>query len=255
MKVEFLEKVGYNIFECPDFSLRAYISLLYLKTETKIHLQTDRLHFEEIVNQMFLEKIDRQKMAGFVKEIDYANEYTELAECKVVELYYNPNLDRRSNLFHSGVLIYHRNRLIFRYKYELGQLFPLKFFRRKYKRTQNNVFQFFGFIELPDGMPYNFIKTEVQHHILMEGFLASLKLILKDIKRKLSRDDVDIGQLGLSKNQGIGVEPGQEVQKKPGVQRPNAPPTDPNQPPRPDQKIKKKEPLIIHLERPEDENL
>lgn len=32
VKVEFLEKMGYNIFECPDFSLRAYLSLLYLKT-------------------------------------------------------------------------------------------------------------------------------------------------------------------------------------------------------------------------------
>jgi hypothetical protein len=141
---------------------------------------------------MFLEKIDRQKNAGFVREIDYANEYTELADCKVVELYYNPNIDRKSNLFHAGILIYHRNRLIFRYKYELGMAFPLKFYRKKYKRNQNNVFQFFGFIELPDGVPYSFLKTEMQHHILMEGFLSSLKLIMKDIKRKLSRDHIDI---------------------------------------------------------------
>lgn len=83
-KIEFLEKIGYNILECPDFSLRAYISLLYLKTETKIFLQADRMLAEEIFNQMFLEKIDKQKSTGFVKEIDYANEYTELAECKVV---------------------------------------------------------------------------------------------------------------------------------------------------------------------------
>jgi hypothetical protein len=73
--------------------------------------------------------------------------------------------------------------------------FPLKFYRKKYKRNQNNVFQFFGFIELPDGVPYSFLKIEMQHHILMEGFLSSLKLIMKDIKRKLSRDDVDITQM------------------------------------------------------------
>lgn len=125
-----------------------------------------------------------------MKEIDYANEYPELGECKVVELYYNPIMERKSSLFHAGILIYHKNRLICRFKYELGLLFPLKFYKRKYKRTQNIVFQFFGFIELPDGVPCNFLKTDVQHGILMENFNSSLKLIIKDIKRKISNHEV-----------------------------------------------------------------
>lgn len=106
-------------------------------------------------------------------------------------------MERKSSLFHAGILVYHRNRLIFRYKYELGLIFPLKFYKRKYKRTQNIVFQFFGFIELPDAIPCNFIKTDVQHSVLLEGFNTSLKLIIKDIKRKISNHEVLMPKEGV----------------------------------------------------------
>jgi hypothetical protein len=60
--------MGYVIFDCPDISLKSYISLLYLKVESKIYLQTGKLdNKEEIFNQMFLERIDKQKNNGILK--------------------------------------------------------------------------------------------------------------------------------------------------------------------------------------------
>lgn len=54
-------------------------------------------------------------------------------DCKIVELYYNPDLSiylsylgRKVNGFHNGILIYHKNRLITRYKYKLGNLLNIK---------------------------------------------------------------------------------------------------------------------------------
>ena len=100
--------------------------------DTKIYLLTDNKSKREILNQLFIDKIDKQKEEGYVKEIEYANEYPELAECKIVELYFDQAMDERCDSFHSGILIYQKNRLICRYKYELGLIFQEKFYRRRY---------------------------------------------------------------------------------------------------------------------------
>lgn len=48
------------------------------------------------------------------------------------------------------------------------------------------MFQFFGYIELPDGIEINVLKTDVAHPILLEGFNSNIRLIIKDMKRRLS---------------------------------------------------------------------
>lgn len=120
--------------------------MLYLKNDTKITLQTNKKAKDEVLNQLFIDKIDKQKERGFVREIDYANLYPELAECKIVELYYDETMDERCDSFHAGILIYHKNRLICRYKYDLGRMFQLKFYPRRYRKGKTNVLQFFGYI-------------------------------------------------------------------------------------------------------------
>lgn len=62
----------------------------------------------------------------------------------------------------------------------------------------------------------------MQHHILMEGFLGSLKLILKDIKRKLSREETDTTPLGATPLRPPVIVANLETQKRQGVQRVNA---------------------------------
>ena len=60
------------------------------------------------------------------------------------------------NFFSNGLLLYHKNRLITRYKYNLGELIE----RKMYKAEGNyNFVKLFGFIELPDSVPINAFKT------------------------------------------------------------------------------------------------
>ena len=60
------------------------------------------------------------------------------------------------NYFSNGLLIYHKNRLITRYKHPLGQLISMHFHR--YKGHYNFV-RLLGYIELPDHIPVNTFKT------------------------------------------------------------------------------------------------
>lgn len=94
-------------------------------------------------------------------------------------------MDERCESFHPGILIYHKNRLILRYQYQLGRLFQLKFYPRRYRKGKTNVLQFFGYIELPDEMNMNIFKTGVENQILLEGFNSNIQLIIKDMKRRI----------------------------------------------------------------------
>jgi hypothetical protein len=62
------------------------------------------------------------------------------------------------NFFSNGVLIYHKNRLITRYKYKLGELISNKM----YRATENhNLVRLFGYLELPEQIAVNAYKTVV----------------------------------------------------------------------------------------------
>ena len=66
------------------------------------------------------------------------------------------DVERKINFFSNGLLLYHKNRLITRYKYDLGELIE----RKMYKAEGNfNFVKLFGFIELPDSVPINAFKT------------------------------------------------------------------------------------------------
>lgn len=71
-------------------------------------------------------------------------------------MYYSINAERKSNFFSNGLLIYHKNRLITRFKYPLGELITRKFYKHK---NIHNFLRLFGFIELPDHVPVNLFKT------------------------------------------------------------------------------------------------
>lgn len=55
-------------------------------------------------------------------------------------------------------MIYHKNRLVTRYKYKLGELIT----RKMYKHQDHyNFIRLFGFVELPDHIPINIFKTVI----------------------------------------------------------------------------------------------
>lgn len=87
----------------------------------------------------------------------------DLEHCNIVEVYYNHHistlffhLEKKINTFHNGVLIYHKNRLITRYRYPIGELFKL--FRGQL-RVAHNFLQMFGFIEVDDAFQTNMFKN------------------------------------------------------------------------------------------------
>ena len=73
--------------------------------------------------QAQLEKIDRLVKSRILVDLEGMLDH----DCKIVEMYYNPDLKRKLNCFHNGILIYHKNRLITRYKYKFGELIDLTF--------------------------------------------------------------------------------------------------------------------------------
>jgi hypothetical protein len=65
-------------------------------------------------------------------------------------------LERKISYFSNGLLIYHKNRLITRYKYKLGELLR----NQMHKSIDNyNFIKLFGYVELPDNVPVNIFKT------------------------------------------------------------------------------------------------
>jgi hypothetical protein len=75
-----------------------------------------------------------------------------------------------------------------RYKYPLGELLQRKYYKRP---LCHNFLRLFGFIELPEHIPVNFLKTHYLHHAMMERLFSRLKLISKLFKRELQRMAAD----------------------------------------------------------------
>jgi len=65
-------------------------------------------------------------------------------------------LDKKLGYFSNGLMIYHKNRLITRYKYKLGELISRKMYK---SQANHNFIRLFGFVELPDHIPINIFKT------------------------------------------------------------------------------------------------
>ena len=98
--------------------------MLYIKNEhTKISLQilSPSPFFQplkKIINPQILEGIDELIKENIIYEIDAALNF----EFKIMELYLLPDLSQDLNVFHNGVLLYYRNRLIKRFGLNLGLL-------------------------------------------------------------------------------------------------------------------------------------
>jgi hypothetical protein len=90
----------------------------------------------------------------------------DLSNCNIIEVYYNKvtsngrarDLNRKTSTFNflNGILFYHRNRLISRYKFNLGEVNRL--FRNKVKNIQQSLIMF-GFIEIKEDFTVNIFKT------------------------------------------------------------------------------------------------
>lgn len=90
----------------------------------------------------------------------------DLSNCNIIEVYYNKtntararDLNRKTNTtfnFFNGVLFYHKNRLISRYRFQLGEI--NKIFKNKLKNIQQTLLMF-GFIEIKDEFAVNIFKT------------------------------------------------------------------------------------------------
>ena len=102
----------------------------------------------------------------------------DLSNCKIIEVYYNKtnssrarDMNRKSTNpnFLNGVVFYHRNRLVSRYKFELGETTQL--FKNKLKAMQQSLLMF-GFIEIKDEFAVNIFKT-----VQLLTFRASLEMI------------------------------------------------------------------------------
>jgi hypothetical protein len=66
-----LEERGYNIVDCVDVSLRAYLVSLYLKNDvTKIYLSVKNLQPTLISTQVYLERIDKLCKQKHIFEIN-----------------------------------------------------------------------------------------------------------------------------------------------------------------------------------------
>ena len=65
---------------------------------------------------------DKNISMKIITRIDNALKNFEL---KSTEMYFNSKINRKLGIFHNGVLIYHKNRLVKRFGCELGQLLNL----------------------------------------------------------------------------------------------------------------------------------
>ena len=91
----------------------------------------------------------------------------DLSNCNIIEVYYNKtNISRARDMnrktanqnFLNGVVFYHKNRLVSRYKFDLGE--TPKLFKYKLKSMQQNLLMF-GFIEIKDDFAVNIFKTVI----------------------------------------------------------------------------------------------
>lgn len=87
----------------------------------------------------------------------------DLSHCNIIEAYYNKggsnrsrDVNRKSFHFFNGVLFYHKNRLVSRYKFSLGEINEI--FKNRLKSAQQTLLMF-GFIEIKDEFQINIFKT------------------------------------------------------------------------------------------------
>ncbi len=121
----------------------------------------------EINNSDIFDKIDSLVKSERLIDLEPALDFEH---CKIIEAYYNKTsssrgreLNRKSTAFHflNGVLFYHKNRLISRYQFDLGEI--SKLFKNKMKAVQQ-TFMMFGFIEIESYFAVNIFKT-VHFHL------------------------------------------------------------------------------------------
>jgi hypothetical protein len=91
----------------------------------------------------------------------------DLSNCNIIEVYYNNSITARARdmnrkaanqNFLNGVVFYHKNRLISRYKFNLGE--TPRLFKNKLKYMQHNLLMF-GFIEIKEEFAVNIFKTVI----------------------------------------------------------------------------------------------
>lgn len=136
--------------------------MLYLKSDDmKIQLGTNEQRITEVNNSETFDKIDvlvkSERLVDLVPSLDLSN-------CNIIEVYYNKTsgrareMSRKTAVFNflNGVLFYRRNRLICRYKFQLGDINQLHSYKT---RAIQQALLMFGFIEIKAEFPVNIFKT------------------------------------------------------------------------------------------------
>ena len=151
--------------ESLDMSLKHYLELLYLKSEEfKIWLELSDRRAVEVSNLEMFDRIDQLVKSQRIIDLEEA---LDLEQCNIIEVYYNHSppgstrsRDSKSKTAHfhalNGVLFYHRNRLINRYHFPLGEL--SKLFRGRHKQIAPAL-AMFGFIEIKEEYQANIFKN------------------------------------------------------------------------------------------------
>lgn len=85
----------------------------------KISVQLFKFERKLIRREESYENVDRNAWSKFVSTIDGSIKSYDL---KLIDLMVNNKLNKKLGLFHNGILMYHKNRLVKRFDCELGEL-------------------------------------------------------------------------------------------------------------------------------------
>lgn len=145
---------GCKINEAIDVSLVAYLSHLFIKNDhMRMSVQIGAGDRKYVRKEENLDGADKNAMIKLITAIDSSLKNYDL---KSVDLMFNCRLNKRLGIFHNGVLLYHRNRLIKRFGVEFGDLLNELEFS---ERVSYGYFNVFGRIEVPDALEVNQQKT------------------------------------------------------------------------------------------------
>ena len=131
----------------------------------------------------------------------------DLSNCNIIEVYYNKSNTARARdmnrkaanqNFLNGVVFYHKNRLISRYKFNLGE--TPKLFKNKLKSMQQNLLMF-GFIEIKEDFAVNIFKTVIISWCrdLLEMIFSSRSIIVSNSYKNTQRNTVRMWESSLKK--------------------------------------------------------
>lgn len=120
----------------------------------------------------------------------------DLSNCNIIEVYYNKSNTARARdmnrkaanqNFLNGVVFYHKNRLICRYKFNLGE--TTKLFKNKLKSLQQSLLMF-GFIEIKDEFAVNIFKTVIMYlcRVLLEMIFLRKFTTVSNLLKSMQRD-------------------------------------------------------------------